>query len=129
METDKMDGHKSVSFSSLAVGTQEQNKTNTRLFIIDCDPKLNIFIVTGNVESGDVRIKFDDDPPLKQKWGGASVGDLYPPNHSDAAILKKLLAAQTFKIEYTPLGEAPVIRTYKSSNLKELITAEKTCKL
>src|SRR6267154_6345074 len=115
VDTDKMDGHKSVSFSSVAVGTRVPNQANHHLFVIECDPKLELFIVAGNLENGDVRIKFDDDPPVKQKWGGASYGQLFPPNHSDAAFLKKLLAAQTFNIEYTPLGEAPVIRTYKTS--------------
>ena len=125
---DQMDGHATPYFSSVAAGTREMNGTNPQFFAILCTPKPKVYFSTGPVESGDVRIKFDEAPPLREKWGGSSRDMLYP-QYSAAVFVKKLLTAQTFKLEFTPRGEAPVIRTYKVSNLKNLLSAEPNCKI
>src|SRR5258708_18397709 len=89
--------------------------------------KGKVFLTTGIVESGDVRIKFDEAPHLREKWGSSR--DMLYPQYSAAVFVKKLLTAQTFKLEFTPRGEVPVIRTYKVSNLKDLLSAEPSCKI
>ncbi len=104
------------------------NRTNPQFFVILCAPKPKIYFSTGPVENGDVRIKFDEAPPLREKWDTRSRNTLYP-QYSAAVFVKKLLTAQTFKIEFTPRGEAPEIRTYKVSNLKDLLSAEPNCKI
>src|SRR5258708_34734970 len=82
---------------------------------------------TGPVESGDVRIKFDEAPPLREKWGSSR--DMLYPQYSAAVFVKKLLTAQTLKREFTPRRKVPVIRTHRFPHLKALLSAEQRCNI
>lgn len=127
--TDKMDGHKSILFSALDIDTVVRDPDNPHGLTVSCDNGIRVTLFTGAARDG-VRMKLDDAAPTHEKWfaAGRMMGPL-----SDAAAketLRRLMKAQTVKLEFTPIGGVPVVETFKMSNLKELVDKDQQyCRL
>jgi hypothetical protein len=120
-KTDQMDGHTESIYMDSAVG-----EDGNIAMVIICGPKLYAYVKSGPPENGDVRTKFDEAPPERTKWMAAS-NLISPPSAND--FVKKLSAARNFKIEYTPRGGTARVENFKVTNLKELLSSDKNCKL
>jgi hypothetical protein len=120
-DTDKMDGHKVVAYSAYPAGSD----STAPILSVSCQPKWLMYLSTGPLENADVRVKFDDAPPVREQWL-ASEHLLFP--KSTEIFLKQFAASQIFKIEFTRLGHPAQVETYKIGNLKQLLAAD-NCKI
>jgi hypothetical protein len=80
------------------------------------------------VSTENIRYKFDDSATVETKWDRLDVAGTYLGNalvYRD--FLKKMLQAKAFKLEFSPVGQAPQIASFDMGNLKELIQHEKGC--
>jgi len=97
-ETNKMDGVKTTTFTTIAT-----DRAEVSLVLRFTGDNLDIYSITGEVvgdEEG-VRVRFDDGSPEKQRWSRSkdSVG-LFSPHPVE--LLTKLQSSRTFYLEYHP---------------------------
>lgn len=126
--TDKMDGHKSVLFVALAIDAKIDPDTPQGLNV-SCNHDVSVYLATGAAQDG-VRMKLDDAAPTHEKWL-ADRRTLGPMSYAASKeTLRRLMKAQTVKLEFTPIGGVPVVETFKMSNLKELVDKDQQyCRL
>jgi hypothetical protein len=82
------------------------------------------------IETGDVRIAFDGETPVSQKWLSASSYGvlLSPPKESENNLLSHLINAKTFRVELTPKGGKPQFSSFNLRNINDLMSQEKACR-
>jgi hypothetical protein len=121
-DTDQMDGHKVVAYSTYPAGS---DSTAAPILSVSCEPKWLAYLSTGPLENADVRVKFDDAPPVREQW---LAGEHFLLPKSAETFVKRFVVSQTFKIEFTRLGHSAQVETYKIDNLKQLLAAD-NCKI
>ncbi|HET6842178.1 MAG TPA: hypothetical protein VFK06_10925 [Candidatus Angelobacter sp.] len=125
---DKMDGHKTVSWTAMPFDIK-RDEDNPQILSVSCQPEVTVFLISKAARDG-VRMKLDDAAPTHENWV-ASNRWLGPVSYTASRdTLRRLIKAQTVKIEFTPIGGIPVVETFRMGNLKELIDKDKQyCKL
>jgi hypothetical protein len=126
--TDQMDGHKTVIYAIWAKNKITGSAGETIPIVnVECTKRTEptIFVTTGTSQSRSVRIKFDDGETLSEKWLSTN-GAVAPPPFRH--LLNSLSNAKIFKIEITPIGQAPQVATFNLANLNELVSRE-NCKI
>ena len=125
----KMDGKKSVVFS---IYTTDVPSTDTQLapgIQVRCaagEPAIASFLIH-SLSDGNVRIKFDDGPIIKQSWH-LFEGDWFPKLDDKKAIAKGLLTAKKLSLEYSPAGSATQLVTFNAAGFHETASKEPLCK-
>jgi len=123
---DAMDGTKTVRFMIWAKNKVVQKGTEEApLLSISCGKSLLTYVVSGPVRERTVPIRFDDGAVTTTRW---SPGDDILASASPS-LVRQLVNARTFRIEYTPWGSSPQVAIFNMANLKELVPQEKLCKI
>lgn len=120
------DGAKNVLFSMATAGDSGER------LIVSCAEKdrVSFWISSDKVENKNVKLTFDDAPPIAQNWFVPKQGILTPGPQQGGRLVPRLLESKALKFEYTPLGtSSPTSLNFGLLNLKELVTKNKLCKL
>jgi hypothetical protein len=124
---DQMDGtKKEVDFAYFGQAVDKTQKKDAPKWIVSCGSRLVIYAMTGPIENSNVRLKFDDGPVQNQTWLNGHT-ELYA-GKAARPLLKQVLAAQSFKFEFTPADSGPQAYEIRTLNLKELMDSEPLCK-
>lgn len=126
----EMDGSPTVSLSLSAEGEiQGWMESRTPMLYIRCrENKTDVYVVTGmqaNPEYGlfneaSVRVRLDDRPPTRQRWGESTSGDaLFAPR--PIAFARDLARAERLSFEFTPFNSSPQTVHFQLEGLSPLL--------
>lgn len=116
--TNKMDGTKTLMLRHAA-----ENESDKKLVITCAENKTKVYVaVASQVESTEyrspVRLKFDDGPAIKERWGVSDGGEaLFAPN--GMALLRRLSRSKQFLFEYTPFRMSDRVIAFHLVGLNE----------
>ena len=120
-EANPIDG--TVRLTLLAHAT---DKSGGALVVRFTGKKLEAYIITGGVvddENANVRMKFDDKPPIKQTWSrSADYKAVFSPD--PFGLVSRLQHSSQFYIEYHPFQRVPETITFKVAGLSSVLPEE-----
>lgn len=117
-ETDKMENTTNVYLSKFA-----ESSRGGMLTIRCVRRKTELLVATDDIlDSGNVRIKFDDEKPQRQVWNESSNHTaLFSP--APIALARQLTKADSFLVEYSPFQARPITLEFKVNGLVEKLSA------
>jgi hypothetical protein len=113
--------------SSNRIQTADQ-QTNTLELQVWCGLVSRVEIDAWDVESDDVRVAFDKETLVRQKWRKPLKNVLVPSTDQDQYYLvAHLMNSTTFNFEYIPKGGTPQLATFNMADLSSLMDKENAC--
>jgi hypothetical protein len=92
---------------------------------IHCGKYLEVMLLhIGPLQPSSLKVSFDDGPVHSEKWNPAREALLSP---APTALARKLLAAKTFRVEYTLKGKPATSLLYNMADLPEIFPREPVC--
>lgn len=101
----------------------------TAVLVITCSHGPgDVWIEAPAPAAGDVRIAFDDAPPVKRQWGMQADNEiLFPWRDEQPSFLAQALKAKTLSFEYRSIGEPAQSSTFDLLDIADLMAKDKRC--
>ncbi len=118
-------GRPMVEFKIVAKNrVMETDRETTPTLAIACGDDLLISVDIAPVQNKTVRWKTDTAAPVTETWIASNLSII---SNRPVPLLKRLLKAKTFSVEFTPYGKSRQTATFKMANLKEMVEQERRC--
>jgi len=123
---DPMDDHKVVQFEiSSKTPSRTHKDASAASLQVSCGKYLIVDALTGPVQTLDVRTRLDDGPVVSERW--SSLKDQLI-SREPKVLIKKLLKAKSFRLEFTPSDGIAQVAVFNLADLNEVFMKEPLCK-